>query len=629
MKKTLLITSSIISLLSLIGCSQFEDTTSVGSDLIKEADPSFLDFDKNYQPFTLDTSIVTGYLSVPRNENDTNFGVHTASVLPVGGKNGEISTAYYEFKTSFDDWKKICSVDSLVSLTEIYSTELIFSKSTDSTNSDCNYNQDTRVLYFRDSTYKYNRNQTNVEKILSDTANVFDYSLNPADLSYEFSDSILSREILDALTMQHQQYTQLPSDSQGNYFKNSVFKPKTFQFVLASTKTDSMYALLDPKASLKVHFKRGDNGNKRSKAIVDNTLHHRDTSYTKQKRFFVKSDTVGIETAFDTLYNKPSSKGQILIDSLCKIVPETVVDTPLTDTIPIKPVVNNYRNRVKTKDSTWVIDSIVSNIDTIYSDSVITHCYTTQTNKIILVDSVDTNTISNDSLRVIRRKKSLLIDSLFDAQPSIIAITDTIKRVKITVDTIPMKADSLFILRSYSNYVMYETKETLENRLNFDTYPISSFGPQRTAVFKLDIDSLWNTLAQQPAGNGPAFNKILSAGVAITGKLDSSFIKTRSDTTDTTISVRWFVSENLINDGRLLHRTDNKDIGENETLKNGKEIVLPIEKNLQEILSRTSPSTRPSTVYLYLEALSSKNYNKQVIWSKPSLLTVLTTSTKE
>jgi hypothetical protein len=152
---------------------------------------------------------------------------------------------------------------------------------------------------------------------------------------------------------------------------------------------------------------------------------------------------------------------------------------------------------------------------------------------------------------------------------------------------------------------------------------MSSSGPQRTAVFTLNLDSLKKKLAEPATASHPAFNKILSAGVAITGTYAPAFQENMTDLSDTTISVRWFISEYPYNNGIEIYKKD-KTLNRNDEVKPGKEVVLPVEKNLQEILSRSG--TLPTTVYLYLEILSSKHLNKQVIWSKPSLLTVLTTS---
>jgi hypothetical protein len=636
MKKTLLITSTIMSLLSMIGCSQFEDTTSVGSQLIQEADPSFLDFDKNFTPFRLDTSIVTNSKSIPEDENSSNFGIHASTSLPVGGRNGEISTAYYQFLPSISNWLSCRNIDTLVDSTNIFSTELILSKSKDSLNSVCNYNQEVNLLLSNDSTYKYNRNQSKVDEILKEqNSNIlFNQKVDFTKLKLSFNDtSILTKKIREVCSFKRKEYSALKTDSARAKFRETLKLP-TLNFIIASKKADTNYALMSGAAALKVHFYKGNYQSSTLHKVKDTTFKLSDyTIITKDSLIpGIKTDTLLRDTAgaFDTLFN-------VKVGSILKKVspPSIVNGTPKTDTLPSRvdtlPQVKSTR-RVKVKENTLVIDTVFSITKTTSYIGIYDTSKQVTTSSYIRIDSlIDSTVLKPDSIRYVCKTWHYVVDQ-------IIPVPRVSKKAKIDssviamLDTITMSADSLTIPLLYSNYVMFERKDTLYNRFNFATTPpISSYGPQRTAVFELNIDTLWKKLAQQPTDGKPAFNKILSAGVAITGTLDSSFKKAMSDSTDTTISVRWFVSEDdkkIINDGLLLHKAD-KAIGMVDTLKSGKEAVLPIEKNLQEIMSRTTVTDRPPRVYLYLEPISSKNYNKQVFWSKPSLLTVLTTSHKE
>ncbi len=99
--------------------------------------------------------------------------------------------------------------------------------------------------------------------------------------------------------------------------------------------------------------------------------------------------------------------------------------------------------------------------------------------------------------------------------PKVKKYTITDRSIEITIDTTVMRADSLTIPIVYGNNIAYETGATLASRKND---PISSYGPRRTAVFELNLDSLWKKLKEPATAAHPAFNKILSAGVAITGK---------------------------------------------------------------------------------------------------------------
>jgi hypothetical protein len=633
MKKNLLITSTVISLLSLIGCSRFEDTTSVGSQLIQDADPSFLDFDKNFTKLPLDTSIVTNFKSVPEDENSSNFGIHISTSLPVGGRNGEISTAYYQFLPSISNWLSCRNIDTLVDSTNIFSTELILSKSKDSLNSICNYTQDVNLLFAKDSTYKYNRNQSNVDEILKEqNSNIlYNQKLDFTKLKLSFSDtSILTKKIREICSFQRKEYNALKTDSARAKFKD-ILKLPTLNFIIASKRADTNYALMSGAAALKIHYYKG--AYKSSSADTLKDTFHLDTLHSHATpQVILISRTIFIGDSLydslvvlnDTLYNIPKSALISKLDTILEVHKKGHSTLPHPTVVNNKPIVS--AKRVKRNDSTLVIDTTTYVKVTKQINELIDTIVSVSSFNVVQIDSIiDNKTHSEDSTEYICKTTHFKVDTI---KQTIDITYDTLTKLDttITLDTIIMKADSLTIPLLYSNYVMYERKDTLQSRFNLTTNPVSSYGPQRTAVFELNIDSLWKTLAQQPTANKPAFNKILSAAVAIKGSLDSSFIKTRQDSTDTAISVRWFVSENTIYDGIQLHKAD-KAIGMVDTIKNGKEAVLPIEKNLQEILSRTS--VPPSKVYLYLEPTSSKNFNKQVIWSKPSLLTVLTTSHKE
>ncbi len=634
MKKTLLITSTIILLLSLIGCSNFEDTTSVGSQLIDEADPSFLDFDQNYKKLPLDTGIVMLSKSVPENSSDSNFGVHTASVLPVGGNDGEISTAYYQFKPSSENWLKFRNIDTLFDSANIYSTELLFSTKPDTLNSVCSFDQTINLLFLKDSSFKYNRNQVVMEKLLDPQSDKvrFRQKLDTANLKIVFNDKdTLSKMLRDVFSYKRSEYDTMESKGR-NVFKDTLKLP-TFDFVIASNDIDTGYALMSGAAGLKVHFYKGEYKSSAADTLKDTlTLDTLYQSPTPQHILISRTKFIG-----DSLYDSAT----VLYDTLYNIVEDTLICSLDTieeknkdgDTTLAPPTVKIYdpvkmTKRVKRNDSTLVIDTITHVKVTKQIRKIIDTLISVSSFNAVHIDSIITkDTVPEDSIKYICKTVHYKIDTI---NQTIDIKYDTLIRVDttITLDTIVMKADSISIPLTYSNYVMYENKETIGSRANPTGDPISSYGPQRTAVFKLNIDSLRKTLDQPPIDGKPAFNKILSAGVAITGTLDPSYLKTMSDITDTMISVRWFVSESeeIMHDGLQLHKTD-KATGRIDTLKNGKEAVLPIEKNLQEILSRKL--SLPSNVYLYLEPISTKNFNKQVFWSKPSLLTVLTTSTKE
>jgi hypothetical protein len=360
MKKTLLITSTIISLLSLIGCSRFEDTTSVGSQLIQEADPSFLDFDKNLARLSLGTDIVTGIKSVPQDENDTNFGVHVSTVMPVGGKNGEISTAYYQFKPSINNWLSCRNIDTLADSTNIFSTELILYKA-DSLNSVCNYNQEVNLMFAEDSSYKYNRNQLKVESFLS-TQNskiLFNQKLDFTKLKMQFNENdTLTKKIREACSFKRKEYSELKKDDERKIFRDTLKLP-TLNFVIASKDKNQKYALMSGSAALKVHFYKGTYSKSNVHQIKDTIIPL--SNYT----FVVKDSTLPGITIKSLLRDTSYSTDTLLNvkkDSLLKIAASSIIDTakPRPDTLPPKidtvPQLKSTR-RVKSNNKMLVIDT--------------------------------------------------------------------------------------------------------------------------------------------------------------------------------------------------------------------------------------------------------------------------------
>lgn len=605
MKKHVLYVSAVISVLSIAGCSKFEDTTSVGSDVLNDIDPSFLDNAKNYTPFDLDSSvIVNSAFSIPT-ENDINYGIHVPPVrdpkpreayFPIGGKNGEVTTAYYEFETSLNNWNKVNGVDSLRQYFKVYSTVLQFD-TVNSGRADCNYNQKVHIFRVKDSTWKYNRNESNVKKLFQDKQ-LSDTLLNISNLSQEMFDTTFNNDIFRAVT-------------------DSPYKPHTFQFVVASEDTNKNYAFLKNKATLKVHMQRGESRKSGSIPAKDTTISDTiktlpdfDTSIALTK--------ITVKSSQDTL-NKVDTL--ISIKSISFTRPDTILHRygkHVTPSTPVTDLQPPFRKRLKSKDSTLIIDSIVSVTKTMRIEAFIDTVIKLKTTSVIQVDSILDSVAHSDTMRYVCNTSHFSIDTILET-PKITKHTITDKRIVITIDTTVMKSDSLTIPIIYGNNIAYETSDTLVNRKK---YPISSYGPRRTAVFELNLDSLWKKLKEPATAMHPAFNKILSAGVPITGKYDSTFIKNMTDLTDTTITVSWCVSEISYTNGRELFKGD-KYWG-SKTIAPGMETVLPIEKNLQEILSRSV--TPPEKVYLHLEVETSKHFEKQVIWSKPSLISVLTTS---
>jgi hypothetical protein len=202
-----------------------------------------------------------------------------------------------------------------------------------------------------------------------------------------------------------------------------------------------------------------------------------------------------------------------------------------------------------------------------------------------------------------------------------------VKRTITTIDTTTFSSKVFTLPVTYANHIIYETSDSIKSR---SARPYSSYGPQRTAVFKLSIDSLWKKLNEAPDISGYRFNELLSAGVVLSGVIDSAQSGTLSykrAIEDSVIAFKWFISDKLYSDGVNLSARY-RSWSRSDTLKSGNAAVLAVEKYLQELMSHygtvNADVKGPPVVYLYLELMNNSAYWKHVTWSKPVLKTVLT-----
>lgn len=200
-------------------------------------------------------------------------------------------------------------------------------------------------------------------------------------------------------------------------------------------------------------------------------------------------------------------------------------------------------------------------------------------------------------------------DSLawFKFAPAMVLHTHHVENVNDT-DTIITRTDSL---RGISGIVARETDYLISS---LAPHPVSTWLSQRTAVFKLDLASLWDTVAST------GFNEMLSAAVVFDG------MKLTTDNNDTTPAVFYFLSDELITDGNELDDridTINKYYSPVITVKSpdSDTLVLPVDYHLQHYLT-----SKPQFFYLYLRITSDDVYGKQeILWYKPRFKAVLTT----
>ena len=170
-------------------------------------------------------------------------------------------------------------------------------------------------------------------------------------------------------------------------------------------------------------------------------------------------------------------------------------------------------------------------------------------------------------------------------------------------------------LRGYPTLVVSEVESLISEN---SPQPLSSWLPGRTAVFKLNLKELWDTM--QTTG----FDAILSAAVVIKADLQST------DNNDTVPPFNYLlVSESgyteNIDELDTLFAQANRSYGPIKNLKapsDTSELVLPVDYHLQHFTE-----SKNDTFYLYIRLVSSKViWNQEVRWSKPRFKAVLTTS---
>jgi hypothetical protein len=78
----------------LFSCSDFDQYTGVGTDVVEESDPSFTKFEDNFDPFFQDSSIINESYSIPQ---DPNHHFRYTSLLAAGNDSGFETVAFLTF----------------------------------------------------------------------------------------------------------------------------------------------------------------------------------------------------------------------------------------------------------------------------------------------------------------------------------------------------------------------------------------------------------------------------------------------------------------------------------------------------------------------------------------------------
>jgi hypothetical protein len=180
-----------------------------------------------------------------------------------------------------------------------------------------------------------------------------------------------------------------------------------------------------------------------------------------------------------------------------------------------------------------------------------------------------------------------------------------------TTDTTGDSAISRTDTITGSSMYMAIENDTLKDSLA--ALPVSTHLSRRTAVFKMDFSSFWDSVSTC------GFPEIISASIM----LKTTTVTTGSS--DTTPTVYYFISDKLITNGQDL--VDSL----NHALDRGYYLDFTVSKSIDTVLSvsrhlQYDYTKKPSTYYLYLQIASSNTAEKQEIyWRKPLLKAILTT----
>ena len=169
---------------------------------------------------------------------------------------------------------------------------------------------------------------------------------------------------------------------------------------------------------------------------------------------------------------------------------------------------------------------------------------------------------------------------------------------------------------TYADYSVYED-DFLATQ--FSVEPISSFGPERVAVFKIALDPLWNTL--KPDKNNILFDQILSAGFSF--KADSIIENHfNNPNTEDTVNLSFqyaFTSKRQISYDSLTHFLESKKASVLLTTDSlhKQHFILEVTSELQEI-----QNSGINVGYFYIRQLQPWG---AIRWAKPEFEVTLTT----
>lgn len=254
---------SILITVTALFCSRFDDVTSVGKEVVRDIDPSLVNFDENFETVSLNKSTVSEKFSIP-DLDCSESGVHVESFVAVGSDNGENATGYFEFRLNSDTRQKFIKSKSIKDIFIQFDLDSLSEK------------VENLNLFLADTLYKYKRSNIatddtlrcgtlttdsvsyrasfSLDSLIADSIFSICKDLKPCDTSSDKNqkkscDSLNQPDILSFLLTN--------SDSSGviNIFRNARMVINVVQD--STAKKDSVKTLTSSFANYVVHEDKG------------------------------------------------------------------------------------------------------------------------------------------------------------------------------------------------------------------------------------------------------------------------------------------------------------------------------------------------------------------------------------
>lgn len=331
----------------ILACSDLEDSTTLGKDIVSSYNPSAVNIDQNFQTFYRNNSIVTDAFSIP-DQNNARFGIH-AGVIAAGSKEEYTVTGYTEFVIGKNVGRRFNTKDKLVAITLSFDTISFGTRYLENHN---------LTLYSCSQNKKYSRTSDPtgmlIGKLVQDTSS--------KKLNVEIEDSVLAQSIFDACLAYQECLDDCSNIKDPSCTKSCDSLKSTFSFCLFNENDSSFVRLRSPV--MKITHKRTQKINKKDSVItrIDSLT---GASYSNYIAF---EDDIG-EVKVKPLSSSASERTavfQIDISSLWDTMSTTGFNEILSAGLELKPL--SYENLDK-KDSLFSVRHYLS--DELIQDGIV------------------------------------------------------------------------------------------------------------------------------------------------------------------------------------------------------------------------------------------------------------------